>query len=98
VLAMMGGSTPVTEHNMLQAQSMTTEAAPVLDQTLVPSGKSQPALVIDDEADGLAWDRTMGSLFGGTDLLASTYARPTDKKTPAGVSDALLNQTGALMV
>jgi hypothetical protein len=96
-MSMMMASAPMTESNLLTVQSM-TEAAPVVsDSAIAPRGAS-PEPVLDNSSGGLAWDRTMGTLFGGTDLLASTLPRPTDKKTQAGVSDAMLTQNGALMV
>jgi len=60
-------------------------------------------VVLEGEQPGTGWDRTFGSLYGGTDLLQSSIPErlagggATRKKTPEGVSDDLLLRTGSLM-
>jgi len=83
-------------------QQAELEKLPELDMMTAPASTKEQ-VVLEGEQPGTGWDRTFGSLYGGTDLLQSSIPErlagggATRKKTPEGVSDDLLLRTGSLM-
>jgi hypothetical protein len=97
-MAMLSAGAPMTHENLLTVGGLAEPGKVATDNSVVAPSKKTVTQEPEVASTTMSWDRTMGTLFGGTELIGSTTPVPTARKTKAGVSDALLGQTGALMV